>query len=287
MLELRERRFQSGRGKAVVAGSKSCRRDQIGAQRVIRRKSIQSGSISLDNERKIAEAIAARSAELRSSLVTLGKEHNAFLLKCAEDARATKAVIAKTQKQLAALKAGIASATSKYYDEKRSWVNGKKENEALRAELEGKLQEAKAYAEAQCQKAQNIEKLEATLKGNVAFRELNIARKEEAVKAREAAIKKVETMHARDDARISEVLVLLSEKERDYAARINALIVNEKRAEAVLLTGEKLRQEETRIDIKAKLVQEKDKALMVERTGLARKRARLGRMEYKLKGAVK
>jgi hypothetical protein len=255
---------------------------------LIRRKSVQPGSIALNNERKIAEAIAVRSAELRASLATIGKEHNAFLLKCAEDAHAAKAVVTKTQKQLTALKAGIASATSKYYDEKRSWINGKKENEMLRAELADKLQAAKAHAEAQLQKAQNIEKLEATLKGNIAFREINVERREQAIKAREAAIKRVEAMHARDDARISEGLVLLSEKEKDYASRVNALVVKEKRAEAVLVKEAALQKEEARIDIKAQLVQEKDKALGTERTDLARKRALLGRARHlKNKGAAK
>lgn len=248
-----------------------------------RGRRILPGSIALNNERKIAEAIALRSAELRSVLAREGKAHNEFLTKCAEEKRIAKAEVAKLNAKLMGVKTTLADITSPYYDEKRKWLSGKKENEALRAELVAKLHEAKAYVEVQKVKAEAITKIETDLKGRFTKREEAVGNREVILLTREIDVKKVENTNAREDKRIAGAVKALSDNELDYAVRFRALLLRERAAEAILTRETKTRAEEMRVDLKAKAVQDKDKALQVERVGIARERARLGRIKHGLK----
>jgi len=239
----------------------------------IRSRHIIPGSIALDNERAMAEAVARRTAELRSSLITLGKEHNAFLTKCTGEAKRVTDDIQKLATIRDALKKELANIRSAYYDVKRVWVQGKKENDALREELAGSLRQSKMLEDARRNSAEAAAKLELGLKIRVKAVEDAIAVKEVEVKTREAAAMKAEKRNASEDKRLQGAISTLSEKERDYTTRVNALGVREKRAEETLAKEETIRQNEERVDIKAKTVQDKDKALQIERVAIARKRA--------------
>jgi predicted DNA-binding protein (MmcQ/YjbR family) len=254
---------------------------------MIRRRSVQPGSLALDNERKIAEAIAARSAELRIVLSREGKAHNEFLSKYAEEKRAANIEIKKLIAKRETLKSGIADITSAYYEEKRKWLTTKKEDETLRAELTAKLQEAKTYIEAQRVKAAAVAKTAVELKNCLVNREETVRNREETLLAREVGLKKIENAIARESKRVSAAAKTIFDSEQDYAVRSKALALREKKAEAVLAREARVFAEEARFDLKAKLVQEKDKVLQVERNALARERARLGRIKHKLQGAAK
>lgn len=250
---------------------------------MIRHKSVQPGSVALNNERKIAEAIALRSAELRAVLSREGKAHADFLSKCAEEKRTAKAEVAKLNVKLMEVRVALADITSPYYDEKRKWLSGKKENEALRAELVAKLHEAKESAETQRAKAEAITKIETDLKGRFTKREEAVGIRETSVTSREASSKLMCALIGRDDKRLRDAVKALSDNELDYAVRFRALLLRERAAEAILTREAKTRAEEMRVDLKAKAVQDKDKALQVERVGIARERARLGRIKHGLK----
>jgi hypothetical protein len=254
---------------------------------VVRRKSIQPGSIALNNERKIAEAIAKRSAEMRSALSKEGKAHVEFLTKCVEEKREAKTEVAKLSAKLISTKAALADITSPYYTEKRKWLSGKKENEILRAELVKKIADAKAYAETQRIKSEAISKIEADLKGRLTKLEEIVRNREVVILAREIDLKRGQDVNVREDKRIAAAVKALSDNEREYAARVKALTVREQKAEAVLARELRAYAEEMRVDLKAKAVQDKDKALQVERVGIARERARLGRIRHQKQGAVK
>lgn len=245
------------------------------------------GSIALDKERKIAEAIAARSAELRKALSKEGEEYNAYLAKCAKEKREAEEAVVKTQKQLTALKADIVRVSSHYYDEKRAWLKGKKENDALREELVAKLREAKTHAETLRVTAEAVTQLETRLKKCIAIKETAVNIRETLAIARETAAKKIELKNVQENERLHNAIFELSKREKEYAVRINALIMCEKRAEAVIAKETSINAEERRIDLKAKVVQDKDKGLQIERVGLARERARLGRIKHKLQGVAK
>ena len=248
----------------------------------VAKRTIISGSIALNNEKKIAEAIAVRSAALRAVLSKESKEHAAYLANCDAEKKEAKAEVLKVQKQLATLKANLADIGSRYYDDKRAWIKSKKEADALREELVAKIKEAKALAEEERVKTNLAVQLEARTRDKIAKREAAVISREVSVLARETAAKKAEKQNEREAARLKDNTLTLSEKERDYTIRAKALLLREEKAEAILKREEAVAVKEERVDKKAKTVQDKDKELQVERVALARERARLGRIRHEL-----
>jgi len=246
----------------------------------VSKRRIIPGSLVLDNERKIAEAIALRSNELRSSFSTLAREHAEYLDRCNAEKRAAKAAANKEAVRLASLKTTLADIENKVYDDKRSWLESKKQADVLRAELVKKIADAKEYASDMKQRRDSIEKLETELK--VAIRKVSeeLVAREADIRKREATIVKANAFNEKENGRIRQALVTLSEKEQDYTARVNALVVRERIADAVLTRENRIAEEERRVDLKAQKIQEDGKVLNVERANLARKRARLGRIKH-------
>jgi hypothetical protein len=245
------------------------------------------GSIALNNERKIAEAIAMRSNELRSSLSTLAQEHAEYLDRCNAEKHKAKAAADKETVRLASLKAALANIENKVYDDKRAWLESKKQADALRAELVKKIADAKAYAEDMRQRRDSVEKSEVQLKTAIRKVSEEVSAREADIRKREAVVVKTSAFNERENIRIQQALVTLSEREQDYAARVNALVVREIKATAVLAKEEIINTEERRIDLKAQQIQEDGKVLNVERANLARRKARLGRIRHLKQGAVK
>lgn len=238
------------------------------------------GSAALNRERKIAEAIAVRSNELRGSLSTLAREHAEYLDRCDAEKHAAKVAANKEAMRLASLKAAVADIENKIYDDKRSWLESKKQVDALRAELVKKIADAKAYAEDMKQRRDRILLLEETLHAKLSKREAICDSREKICDERETAIEKKEIANKRDSEHIRKALVTLSEKELDCGRREGALILRERQANTILAREAAVTSKEERVDAKAQKIQEDGKILNVERANLARTRARLGRIKH-------
>lgn len=238
------------------------------------------GSAALNHERKIAEAIAARSNELRGSLSTLAREHAEYLDRCDAEKRAAKAAANKEAMRLASLKAAITDIENKIYDDKRSWLESKKQADALQAELVKKIADAKAYAEDMKQRRDKILLLEEALHAKLSKREAICDSREKICDEREVMAEKKEAANKRDNERIRKALVTLSEKEFDCGRRETALVEREKRAGVILAREAAVAAKEERVDAKAQKIQEDGKVVNTERANLARMRARLGRIKH-------
>jgi len=253
----------------------------------VRKRGMISGSARLENEQRIAEAIAKRSEELRASLSIQAKEHAAFRDKLTEEKRVLSAGILKAKAELARAKKEAAAVKMSAVKLRDEYSQGIAANARLQGELETKLRALVAEVTRQAQKTAAIAKREEELKTRIASKEADVAARERSAIERELradTLAKKQITVARNLAEQERNLALLS---AEYALRVSALRLKENKAEAILAREAAVTAEETRLDIKGKLIQENGKKQKIERAALARERARLGRIGHTIKRSSK
>jgi hypothetical protein len=249
----------------------------------IRTRRIISGSPRLENEKKIAENIAKRSEELRASLSTLGREHAAFRDKAGEEKRLILANIAKARAELITLQKQVADAKSTHNKLRGEYQLGKLANDNLKKKLEVELKLASAQTTLQEQKTVTLSKLESDLKTRIAAREADVAVREQCAMDRELRSDiglRRQAVIERNQTAMAEKLGLQA---ADFALRNAELTLKERKAQNILAREAKLIAEESRLDVKGKLIQDTGKEQSQTRADLARKKALLGKIEHDLK----
>jgi len=245
----------------------------------VRSRHIIPGNKRLDNERKIAENIALRSNELRAVLSTIGKKHALICEKHVAELEALEKCTAQAKSELVRVHRLIAGAK----DEEAKHTAKEHDLDRREREIELKTRDADCHISFQKQKLAEVERLRAETKRSIAAEHAALAEREVKVLSREETIRNAESRHLSAVKKYEAAVDKLIQHESSYSARVAALVTREERAATILDKETRLSKEEERIDAKGLLIQNLGKEQKRTRAGLARERARLGRIKHKIK----